>query len=219
MAIKIQGNAGVTAEVESASRSLLVSNTPRDWGTKGYYAANGLTGTMTAGLAATSPIFSFRWTSTSVDAIVKRIIVSAWGTATAFVGGNVNIKLFPARSFTASDSSGTALTVSGDNQKLRTSFATTAVGDIRVAAAGTLIAGTRTVDANAIACVATVVSSGTWPSLIPSNTVLWEREQGQNYPLLLKGNEGFLVTATVPGTGTWLGSVTTEWFESTGYTP
>jgi hypothetical protein len=38
-----------------------------------------------------------------------------------------------------------------------------------------------------------------------------------DYPLALANNEGFIIAATVPATGTWNLSVATDWEEFTQY--
>lgn len=42
---------------------------------------------------------------------------------------------------------------------------------------------------------------------------LWAPDQSSAWPLELAANEGFIVRATVPATGTWQAQVTVEWSE------
>jgi hypothetical protein len=123
--------------------------------------------------------------------------------------------LFAARAFTASDTGGTAATLTGNNGKLRTSFATTGVGQIMIANTGANTAGTRTLDSTPLAgaTVGVVVAAGSNISgqfdIFTSGTA--------NYPAVFATNEGFVIQATVPATGTWILSVTVEWDEFAAY--
>ena len=126
MAIQVQGNAGVVAEVESATRAMRVVTMPQDPISLGYYALamdNGTTA-MTAGLAAAAPIFAFRWGNANL-CLLRSLRFQMWGTATAFTAGRFAFDAFFARSYTASDSLGTAATLTGSNAKKRTSLGTT----------------------------------------------------------------------------------------------
>jgi hypothetical protein len=127
-----------------------------------------------------------------VCAITKfRIAVLQTAAATATI--MPNFEVFVARSFTASDSAGTAITLTGNNMKKRTNMGTTLVTDIRKSAvAAGLTVGTRTLDAEAI------MQLPTQQTITTPNTVLFEREleidMGHgNYPLLLAQNEGVIV--------------------------
>ena len=44
-------------------------------------------------------------------------------------------------------------------------------------------------------------------------TFLWQRNTSDEYPLLFEQNEGFVIRATVPATGTWQFSINVEWAE------
>src|SRR5216684_5439238 len=180
----------------------------------GSYGMGANTGTMTAALASSSPIFSFRYGGANL-AIVRRIIAEADNVSSAFGAGAGLFNLYAARSFTVSDSSGTAATLTGNNGKLRTSFATTAISDLRIAATGTLTAGTRTLDAQPLASIETAVGLSTDASLLPT-TDLFRSAIGES-PLVLATNEGFVIQATVPGTGTWVASVRVFWDEVTAF--
>jgi hypothetical protein len=214
MGVQIAGSA-TNAEVEVATKALRVTPKPIDWGSLGIYSIAGVSGTMAAALAAASPIFSFRWTTTNV-AVIKRVSISAGGI-TAFTAGSFLLNLFAARSFSASDTGGTAATLTGNNQKLRTSMGTLTVGDIRWSATATLTAGTRTKDANPLASAvgSTTATAGTF--LIPPTDLILAK--AGDYPLVLAQNEGFVIEATVPATGTWQFAATVQWEELAAYVP
>jgi hypothetical protein len=176
----------------------------------GSYSMGLDSGVMAAGLAGGSPVISFRYGGSNL-AIVRKVTISAGGTATAFTAGVATFDLFAARAFTASDTGGTAATLTTNNGKLRTSFATTAISDFRISSTAALAAGTRTLDATQLASVSSSVpaTAGT-PILVPTS-ILDQRTSEQ--PLTLATNEGFVMQATVPATGTWTLSVTVSWDE------
>jgi len=118
--------------------------------------------------------------------------------------------LFVARGFTAPDTGGTAGDLSGNNAKLRTAMASSAAATRRAATA-TLTPGTRVLDADPVDSL-TVAVPATASVVLAQSAVLFARAQGE-HPLLLALNEGFVIQATVPATGTWQFAVTTEWDE------
>jgi len=181
-------------------------------GLLGSYAKGLVSGDIAAGLSANSPVFSFRYGGTGV-AVVKKITVSAAVNGTAFTAGSAHLDLFAARSFTVSDSAGTGATLTGNNAKLRTSFATTAVSDIRISSTATLTAGTRTLDTNPVSSVlfgAPATVTGT--TLLPPYD-LFKAANAGDYPLVLATNEGFVIQAVVPAMGVWNATVWVEWDE------
>lgn len=180
----------------------------------GSYCMGANTGTMAAGLAGGSPIFSFRYGAANL-AIIRRVSMEADDITTAFVAGAGKMDMFAARSFTASDSAGTAGTLTGNNGKLRTSFATTGISDFRISSTATLTAGTRTLDAQPLASTEFSVSTSIDAQLLPT-TDLFRSNVGES-PFVLAQNEGFVVQATVPGTGTWVASVRVCWDEVSAF--
>jgi hypothetical protein len=180
----------------------------------GSYCMGANTGTMAAGLAGGAPIYSFRYGGANL-AIVRKVLAEANDVTTAFVAGAAKLDVIPARSFSVSDTGGTAATLTGNNGKLRTSFATTAVSDLRISSTATLTAGTRTLDAQPIASVEFPVSTAIDAALLPTTT-LYQAQVGES-PLVLATNEGFVIQATVPGTGTWSGSVRVCWDEVSAF--
>lgn len=212
MAIQVQGNGGTTAEVESAFRSVRTTIYPQDTGSLGAYsmAVNNGTTVMAAGLAANSPIFSFRWGSSNV-CVVRSVVISMNEGAAAFATGRTNFDLFFARSFTASDTGGVGITLTGNNCKKRTSMGTSLVTDSRISTTATLSAGTRTLDSTAIGNVQ--FSNKVVETNDGTNFALWQRDSSDEYPLVLAQNEGLVVQATVTGTGTWFFAIKMEWME------
>lgn len=182
---------------------------PRVGGLLGSYAVSMTSGTMAAALAAASDIYAFRYTGTGY-AVVRKVSISA-ATLTGFAAGTAQFNVFPARAFTAAEAGGTAATLTGNNGKLRTSFATTA-STIRAASTAALTPGTYTLDTQAwgTSNVATPTTSNV--QLLANTDIISPTNFGANYPVALANNEGFVVQATVPATGTW-NFVVTVWYD------
>jgi hypothetical protein len=219
MAVQIAGNVNSTTlvEVETNTKAARMVIRPDDYGSLGIYKlglTNGATA-MAAGLAANAPIFSFRNGGTNL-AIVKRVLLSMYSGGTGFTAGSGVFQLFVARSFTASDTGGTASLPSGNGSKLRTTMGATTMTDIRISATAALTAGTRTLDTTALSSISVGVSTGTWTQFVPTNTPLIDQRIGE-FPLVLAQNEGFVIEANLPATGVWFFSVNTDWEELASY--
>lgn len=216
MAIQIQGNGGTVAEVDGTGfRAVRVAQRPLDVGALGAYRLSVATGVMAAGLAANSEIFQFRWTDATRLCVIHRLIFDGMGGIVAFTAGSVVIQALVARSFTAAGTGGTAATITGNNQKVRTSHGTTLLGEARVATTAALGAGTKTLDSQAFGQVASGISA-TAGDKVPEGT-LFDSTGGQEHPIVLAQNEGVVVRATVPATGTWTGGVSIAWSEVSAY--
>lgn len=217
MSVSIVGALGNQMEVEANTKAARIVQRHNDYGSFGIYAKAMTSGIMAAGLAAGSPVFSFRYTSASNVALVKRVTLSAGDTATAFTAGVVTFNMFVARSFSSSDTGGTAGTLSGNNGKLRTSMATIAgVGDFRISSTATLSAVSRTLDTDPCGAITTSVDATAGRPLVAPGTMLFQALPGE-YPLVCVQNEGFVIQATVPATGTWTFSVGVQWEEIVSY--
>lgn len=191
-------------------RHLAVPN-PVDYGTGGCYQLTSKSGTMAAGLAANSPIFAFRWTSSTMLALLRRVRISAWSLGTGFAAGLATFDMYKAASWTVADSGGATDTITSPNGKLRAAMTATAVSAIRKSSTATLTAGTRTLDAQALETLVAAITTAT-------NTPFLNRAElfvkpGAEHPLTLAQNEGFVIQATVPATGTWGFAITPEWDE------
>lgn len=219
MAIQIQGNNGTVAEVGGTTfRALIISPKPVEYGALGIYVKSLVSGTMAAGLAAGANVFSYRWGDATRLGVVQRFRVDGLaGSATAFTAGFGNLRMFAARSFTASDSAGTAGTLTGNNSKLRTNMGTSLLTDIRISSTAALTAGTRTLDTDPMGAIAWTF--GTTASVIYLGQVVIFGEDAEigGMPYVCAQNEGFVMQATVPATGTWQFGTTTKWAEVTSY--
>lgn len=218
MAIQIQGNGGTVAEVGGTTfRAMIVNQKPVEYGSLGIYRKSLTSGTMAAALAANSTVYSWRWGDATRLGVVQKITLDGLaGSATAFTAGFATVRGFQARSFSASDSGGTAGTLTGNNSKLRTSMGTTLVTDVRISSTTNLTAGTRTLDTDPF-CQLTF-SIGTVASVIYAGLVpLFGEDVGPSMPWVCAQNEGFILQATVPATGTWQFGVSTLWGEVSSF--
>ena len=215
MGIQIQGNGGTIADVWGTGfRGLKTHSMPFEIGSNGAYRKSLISGTMAAGLAANAEIWQFRWSDATRLGIVHKVILDGLaGSATAFTAGFGKVDLMIARSFTASGTGGTAGTLTGNNGKVRTSMATTLVGDIRCATTAILGLGTKTLDTDPVGqytfSVGVAVSAQYAPQVLLCDN---DAAHGQ-WPFVFAQNEGLAMRATMPATGTWQFGVTVCWAE------
>jgi hypothetical protein len=200
----------------SVQRSMVYSSLyPLDYGAGGIFQHVAKSGTIAAMLPVNSPIYSFRWTSSGMFALVWRIRMMAW-TVTAFSGGLATFDLFAARGFTAADSGGLTANLAGENNQLRTSMASSSAS-IMYASATALTAGTRVVDAAPMESF-TALAPTTDNTLFPLDPIILFQKDKSDHPLFLAANEGFIIRASVPQTtSTWAFAVTAEWNEVQSY--
>lgn len=201
---------------QSGSGTLTTSDYPNKVSaTGGAYTWGAVSGTMAAGLAAGSEIFQFRHSSASYTAPLHSVKFSASVAGTAFAAGVPNFSMTTARAWTVDGTGGTAIAFTGNTNKRRTDFATSSQtsGNTRISTTAALTAGTKTLDTNTGPVIVGMTGTATTGQIVPAGTVLWERTAGCKYPLLFEQNEGFVIRATVPATGTWAFAVTVEWEE------
>jgi hypothetical protein len=168
------------------------------------------------GLAANAPIFSLR--NLAANPLIVRRVGVGFLTTTAFTTAQeVAFGLKVARAFTASDSSGTAIALAGNNCKQRSSLANLTSVDCRISVAAALTGGTKTLDTNDIG-VAGFFSSAVGASLPPSMNNLLSHDAG-DYPLVLAQNEGFNIMSLVAlgAAGVGVAYVNMEVAEATEY--
>lgn len=229
------GGTGLLA-IDTATDAARVQDRPLDVGTLGAYQISGTSGTMAAGLAGGSTVFSCRWGDSTRTMLVRRVGILAQNAGTAFAAGLLTFDMIVARAFTASDSAQTTLTPTANSQKKRTSFGTTLLTDLRISNTAAITVGTRTLDAQPLATVKGAVQAtatnyifigdqvstyaGMTAAAIAATSYgssrcldIWFPEIGNSWPLVLVQNEGFIIRATVPATGTWTLTVEMEWAE------
>ena len=220
MSIQVQGNGGTVAEVDGTTfRAVRITPRPIDYGTLGHYRI-AATVPLVVTQAANGSLLSFRWGDATRFAVISKIKLSCLQTAAATATIMPSFEVFIARGFSASDSAGTAITLTGNNMKKRTSMGTSLLTDLRVSAvAAGLTAGTRTLDANA------VLQMPTQQTITTPNATLYAAELDigagdGNHPIVLAQNEGIIVrgpTVVFGAAGTANLVVELSWAEVTAY--
>lgn len=207
---------GVTPlTIDNTHNAARINGRPMELGTRGAYSLAANSGVMAAGLAANSEIFQFRWVNNTLKCLVRSIMCSGGGIA-AFAAGFGKFEAIIRRSYTTDGSGGTAIVFSTNNtNKRRTDFSYSALSDtgIRIASTAALTGGTGNLDTNAFAGVGFGVTATAGATLGVVGVPIWQRNTHDEYPLLLEQNEGFVIRATVPATGTWTFEVAVEWAE------
>lgn len=219
MAINVSGFGGVVQEVEANTRAARVSLRPDDIGSLGSYRLAVFSG-LTTGLAAAAPVFAFRWSDATRLALIRRVTVQAQVVTGFTAQQEIATEVFIARAWSAADTAGTAIVLTGNNNKKQTSMGSSLVGvnDVRVATAAALTAGTRTLDANPVANMAALelAALGTVPRA--SLNMDWDMTNGVR-PQTLVTNEGFIVRNTIAqgagGTVRW--AISVAWDEVAAY--
>lgn len=185
-------------EIDTGFRAARASLRPHEAG--GWCSIGAQSGAITV-VGAGGTIFSLRNISTKLI-LVRRIGVGLITTAGFTAAQKLDVALTVARSFTVSDSGGTAIAFTGSNAKHRTALNTPSSLDCRIATTGALTAGTRTLDANALAQQSGYAQAATTGTMIaPALSNLFAHDAG-DYPLLLAQNEGLVLTLpTAMGAG------------------
>jgi hypothetical protein len=214
---------GVTAslqEVETKHLASRVTERPMELGTRGAYALGVVSGVMAAGLGGNAEIFQMRWVDATRAMLLRSLSLTVARGGTAFTAGSCEFNLNVARGWTVDGTAGTPIVFSTANtNKKRTSFPLSLFSDtgVRQSATAALGAGTKTLDTNRAASLTSFISSQATTAyegfILPPGSILWQRVAPDEYPLLFVQNEGFVVRATVPATGTWQFSINVEWSE------
>lgn len=219
MPIQLQDVNGVVPQVDGTTyRALRVNQRPLDAGSLGHYRLS-TTVALVVTQAANGTLFSFRWGDASRLCAMQFIRLQLLQTAAATATIMPSYEVIQARSWTVSDSAGTAITLTGNSMKKRTSMGTTLVTDIRKSAvAAGCTAGTRTLDADAILQMPTQ-STITTPNA-NLYTASLDFTDGSDHPLVFAQNEGFIVrgpTVVFGAAGTANLVVDVGWTELTAF--
>jgi hypothetical protein len=189
MAVQLIGNGGTIAEVDATMRSQRTSLRPME--SLAWLDVAAVSGALTAAGANTA-VYSFRNLSAN-PVIIRRVGIGFIATTGFTAAQQLNWGLKVARAFTVSDSGGTAIALTGNNCKARTSLGTLTSVDCRIAATAALTAGTKTLDTNDLGITGAYAAATTAGNLLaPSPNNLLSHDTG-DYPLVLAQNEGFNV--------------------------
>lgn len=225
MALQIQGNTGTIIEADGTLfRAMRVANRPLDTGSLGHYRLSMATGTIAAALAANAELFQFRWTDATRLAVIHKVLISAGANVAATAAGLVTLEMAMARSWSAAGTGGAAATITGNNQKTRTSMGSTLLGEARCATTAALGAGTKTLDTQGVGNLTFGIGTGAITvaadlSLFPKTDLL-EMDANEPHPVVCAQNEGFVIRngATAwPASMTWALGVTVVWAEVAAY--
>lgn len=203
-----------------------VTSGPLPVGAGGAYRLSMQSGTMAVSLGANSELFQFRYvTGAARVCLVHGISISAGSNVAASTAVLAAFRATIARAWTAAGSGGTRATLTGNNQKLRTAFATSEVSDAGISTTGALTAGTKTFDSQDIGNVAFGIGTGAItvaPSLIlvPKTNLMGEFIAGMVWPITLAHQEGFSIRIganAFPAGMTWTFGVDVIWSEVDGF--
>jgi len=141
--------------IDALRGALRTSVSPLDYGDingnlLGFYRCSVATGT-TVSIGAAGILNYLRWSDTSRVMALIRVQLGSYIAATITTAVAVDVGLVMSRGSTAAGSGGSAVTMGGNNQKLRGVMGTSLVTDFRVATTGALTRPTGgTADANPI---------------------------------------------------------------------
>ena len=181
----------------------------KDYASLDFRSLAQFSGVMAAGLAGDSEIFQFRWANANNVAKVLAVTLSAGNDGTAFAAGTARFALDKVNTWSSDGSGGTAATLTGRNGKLDGSVNTIAIPTTRVSSTAALTAGTKTIEAS-IGGVTTSTPNTAGGILLP-DTVLFSDAVAGGRTVTLNNQEGLIIRANVPATGTWRFVVTIVW--------
>ena len=229
MPIQLQGFNGIAADVSGTGfRAVHTHIKPAEHGALGHYAVAATTGTIAAGVSANAQIFHARWTDSARFCVIHEIRLNMFrNITTAFAVGLAEFNAVVIRGWSADGSGGTALTITGNNMKMRTNMGSSLFGAIRIASTGALTAGTSTLDSHDIGklfCLCTATANAMFVPSGNSETSggglgphIYNIDSMVEHPIVLAQNEGIAVRATVPATGTWAASISMKWSEVSAF--
>ena len=198
MGIQTIGNGGAILEVDATFKAGRSSVRPMEC--LNWYSIGAQSGLLT-GVAAAGALFSFR-NLAATPVAVRRVGVGFIATTGFTAAQKLDWGLIVARSFSASDTLGTAIALTGNNGKMRSALATITAVDCRIATTTALTAGTKALDTNHLSQIAAyAAAAGVGVLLAPSASNLLQHDTG-DYPLVLAQNEGFNIqNITAMGAG------------------
>lgn len=220
MAIQIQGAGGSIVEAGAfAAEGLHITTKPLDYGALGHYRFS-RTIVIQAAAGANGHRLAWRWTHVSNLGVLLYLRLSVVQTAAATATIWPRFDAFIARGFTTfHTTSVTALTLTGNSFKKRTSMGTTLVGNIGASSAAAGMTGqAATLDADAF------LELQTQQTITTTNQQIYVKELdlalGCQHPYVFAQNEGIIVRgpSTVFGAaGTADLTVEMAWAEVTAF--
>jgi hypothetical protein len=194
MSIQVAGDTAGTriVDAEVALKNMRVGIFPVDGNHYSVFSSTGAT----TGLGAGSSIFSFRNISTNVI-IVTSVSLTATATTGFTAAQRLGAAITVCRNWTVSDSGGTAIALTGNTNKLRTSQTTVTSIDCRIATTVAITAGTRTIDTFPVdGAYGFVAAAAAGVGVIIPPVELYINNESP-HPLVLAQNEGIIITLPV----------------------
>jgi len=216
MGFAIQSADGsIVAELDTTFKALKVAIRPVE--VTGWWSVAAKSGAAT-GIAANGTVFVLRQAAATL-LLLRRLGIGFLATTGFTAAQVVDFQASISRAYTVGPTAGTAIALTGNNAKHRTSLTSPTSIDLRISAAAALTAGTRTQDANNIGMVAGYATAAGVGVIIPnSNNNLFGHDP-EDYPIVLQQNEGVEVQVTTAmgagGVGFIYGSI--EFAEASAY--
>jgi hypothetical protein len=196
---------------------------------RGSFSVAAESGVIAAGLAAGSEIFQWRWNPSvtasqgaGIICVLRKVRLAGAGIL-AFAAGYGSFALRNARAWTVDGTGGTAISFSQVQDQKKQNFArmvqTVAPSGtgIRIASTAALGVGTKTLDTNLFTVQGYGIPASAGATLGGTESLLFNEDNPDIYPATYQTNEGFVIVATVPATGTWTFGITVEWEEFDEY--
>lgn len=227
MAVIESGSGAAQANVGAANATplhVVAKPQPYDVGGSpvyGHYQIAVATGDVGAGAGADSEVLQFRWTDVTRMALIQRVWLTGMRATTAFAAGVIDLKLTRATAWTVAGTGGGTVTLTDPEAELRSSqMGASLAAEIRVATTAALGAGTKTLDTGNFGQIVTHSSGGVGSATpiigsiyLPTLELFTVDVGAGEHPLVLEDDEGFVVRATVPGTGVWNLGIGVKWAE------
>jgi len=222
-------SASLTEVGVGAAVPLHITAKPIPYGALGHYKFQVVSGTLAAALAANAVVFSARWGDATRLAIITKLktrFLPLTPFTAATLTDHTSFDGVIGRTFTASHTGGTALTLTGNSFKMRASMGTTLFTDLRIATTAALGGGTVTLDPHPFA---QSIRKGNRvnPAAATEEVVMPSMDGmemdfdmgGGDHPIVLAQNEGIVIrNRTVwPAAGTGILTVQMAWAEVTAF--
>lgn len=222
MSVQILGTDGTNKwKVDAQTSGQITPYHPNITGNGAYRigAASGLITGVAAGTASAGHIFAARWNNVSKLALVT-YFRARWSTIAGFTAAQeVGLDLYVARSYTSNHTGGTGLTLTGNNAKKRSSYATTNFADMRISTTGALTNVATTLDSQPIAygSVSELATGAAIPKL--SLQIEFGLNDTSMHPLILSQDTGLVLRNTIlmGAGGTARVAIEMEWMEVDSY--
>jgi ribosomal protein S5 len=195
-------NDNVQQQIDRTHGAGRVSLRPSEKGVFGSYSVRVASGAFAAGALTAAVIASFRWSTTGVSCIMRRIY-GAVEVTTAFAQGGVTLDAIRGTGVAAQYTGGAVFSLAGKSGARSTrmggsqqQIANIGTGNIAIASTTALVAPTPawTLDNQAFASSENSLTTG-----LPLGLIFEARAFDE--PMELQNGEGILVRATTPATG------------------